>query len=271
MSEPLTHPHPRSRIYRSFPQQWTILDVSSHSVLDLILQKARTAQKPPACVFDLDGTLFDVGYRTLGILQEWLNAKKATHINPEFLTKLAAINYNHIGYSLTHLFENAGFNLSDAEIAESFSSIEKDWKKKFFDGNWVVKYDTVMENSNYFLHEIYKRNIHIVYLTGRYASSMTEGTHAQLAQHNFPLKNCDIVLKENLALEDFVFKSEQIKKIAQKYDVIGNFENEYSNLGHMAKEAPHAVHAIVDSQHSGKMAPDLNMTVYRICQYEPVL
>ncbi|MES2614365.1 MAG: hypothetical protein V4591_03010, partial [Bdellovibrionota bacterium] len=105
----LPHPHPRSRIYRSEPKLWDIRDSSSNEVFELIVEKAKNSKKPRACVFDLDGTLFDVGYRTLGIIQEWLSSETAKQFNKNLIQKTTKINYQHIGYSLSHAFENAGF------------------------------------------------------------------------------------------------------------------------------------------------------------------
>lgn len=264
----LSHPHPRSRIYRSYPKMWHISDLTSDKVLSLILSKSKDTKKPPACIFDLDGTLFDVGHRTIGILKEWLSENKGRSFDETLIKKVEKINYSHIGYSLSHLFENAGFDLRTEDVMDLFSEIEKSWKEKFFDGDALLRYDHVMPNSPTFLKEISNQGIHIIYLTGRYASRMTEGTKIQLEKHGFPLENCDLILKEKIHLEDQIFKAEQVRNAMERFDVIGNFENEYFNLAYMALEAPDAVHVIVDSQHSGRLTPELDVPIYRIHGYE---
>lgn len=263
VSPALPHPHPRSRIYRAYPNTWKIMDVTADQVFEKILQQKKHAQKKPACVFDLDGTLFDVGYRTIGILNEWLT-EHGSKIDPVLFKKLSKINYGHVGYSLVHVFENAGFNLRDELIMDLFTQIERVWKQKFFDGESLVQYDLVMKNSAQFVHQIKQQGIHVVYLTGRYASKMSQGTKTQLHKHGFPLDDCDVILKEDIHMEDQIFKAEQIKRISAGHDVIGNFENEYFNIAFMAMEAPCAVHVIVDSQHSGRLPPELNMPVCRV-------
>lgn len=262
----LPHPHPRSRIYRSEPKLWDIRDLSSQDLFELIISKAKKFKKP-ACVFDLDGTLFDVGYRTLGIIQEWLASDIAKQFNENILKKVTKITYSHIGYSLSHAFENAGFDLRNQDIANIFSAIEKSWKKKFFDGRSLLKYDALIPNSVDFIQKIHNNNITIFYLTGRHFNLMNKGTIEQLNKYSFPLKNSNLIMKKSSIIDDQIFKSEEIKNIAHDYDIIGNFENEYLNIAYMSLEAPQAIHVIVDSQHSGRPTPELQTPIYRITRF----
>lgn len=264
----LPHPHPRSRIYRSEPKLWDIRDASSNEIYDLILLKSKKCEKTPACVFDLDGTLFDVGYRTLGIIQEWLNSDSSKQFNENLIKKTTKINYQHIGYSLSHAFENAGFDLRNQEVTNLFSSIERNWKKKFFDGKSLLKYDALIPNSDSFIKSIHKNNIEIFYLTGRHYNLMHNGTLEQLNKHGFPVKEENLFMKKSAFLDDQIFKSEEIKNISQEYDIIGNFENEYLNIAYMSLEAPNAIHVIVDSQHSGRPTPELKTPIYRIMGFD---
>lgn len=264
----LPHPHPRSRIYRSEPRAWDIRDCNSQEILDLILQKVKLAKKHPACIFDLDGTLFDVGYRTIGILKEWLHSEASEKFDQRLLQKIAKINYSHIGYSLSHMFENSGFDLRNQEIMGLFSSVERMWKRKFFDGVSLVKYDKIMLNSDSFVEFLLKNNIRVFYLTGRYQNSMYKGTVEQLKKHNFPLEKSNLILKEDPFADDQIFKAEQVKKITNKYSVVGNFENEYLNIAYMALEVKDAINVIVDSQHSGRPVPALELPIYRISHFD---
>ena len=43
--------------------------------------------KRPICVFDLDGTLFDVGFRTIGIIKEWLQSDASSHFDQRLIQK----------------------------------------------------------------------------------------------------------------------------------------------------------------------------------------
>ena len=262
------HPHPRSRIYRSEPKTWDIRDSSSQEILNLIIKKSKKSKKKPICVFDLDGTLFDVGYRTIGIIKEWLNSEAINNFDQRLIQKIAKMNYDHVGYSLSHLFENSGFDLRNQQIMSIFSSIERVWKKKFFDGVTLVKYDQIIQNSLNFVEHIEKNNIEIFYLTGRYWHSMRNGTMEQLKKFKFPFQEHNLILKMNPFEDDQLFKSEQINKLSQKFDVCGNFENEYLNLAYMALEAKDAINVIVDSQHSGRPTPSLDIPIYRISHFD---
>ena len=264
----LPHPHPRSRIYRSEPKTWDIRDSNSSEILNLILEKAKNSKRASACIFDLDGTLFDVGYRTIGILKEWLNSEASAKFEKSLIQKISKINYSHVGYSLSHLFENSGFDLRNQEIMSLFSSVEKLWKKKFFDGVTLVKYDQLMKNSSSFVNLVHKNNIEVFYLTGRYANSMSIGTLEQLHKFNFPSFENNLILKANPFEDDQLFKAEQVRKITERYEVVGNFENEYLNIAYMALEVKDAINVIVDSQHSGRPTPALDLPIYRISQFD---
>ena len=110
-------PHPRSRTYRAEPTDWAIEDTQAKSVLALVqenIARAKKAQTQPAVVFDLDGTLFDVSHRTLGILREWTTSQADTRRYPRaLLRRVESIALCHMGYSLSHAFENAGLDLRD--------------------------------------------------------------------------------------------------------------------------------------------------------------
>lgn len=264
----LPHPHPRSRIYRSEPKSWDIRESTSTKIYHLILEKSKNSKKTPACIFDLDGTLFDVGYRTIGILKEWLSSDASLNFDKSLVQKITKINYSHVGYSLSHLFENSGFDLRNQEIMSIFSSIERVWKKKFFDGISLVRYDKIIKNSSSFVNLLHKENIEIFYLTGRYYHSMYHGTIEQLHKFNFPFFENNLMLKVNPFADDQLFKAEQIRKISETFDVVGNFENEYLNIAFMALEVKDAINVIVDSQHSGRPTPTLDVPIYRISGFE---
>ncbi len=264
----LPHPHPRSRIYRSEPKTWEIHDSNSSEIFNLILKKAKKSKKRPICVFDLDGTLFDVGFRTIGIIKEWLQSDASSHFDQRLIQKIAKINYDHIGYSLSHLFENSGFDLRNQQIMAVFSSIERVWKKKFFDGITLVQYDQMIKNSCNFVKDLHINGVEIFYLTGRYWHSMRHGTIEQLNKFNFPLKEENLILKLNPFEDDQLFKSEQIRILAKEFEVCGNFENEYLNLAYMVLEAKSAINVIVDSQHSGRPTPVLEVPIYRISHFD---
>lgn len=264
-----SHPHHRQRIYRSQPESWVIHDTTAHHVLNLIHDRAAACKhKPPACVFDLDGTLFDVGPRTLGIVKQWLNSEHAKDFSPDLLQVMQGFHYDHLGYSLAHLFDNSGLSLEDTQTKQAFLSVEKMWKNIFFSGEAVVEYDQLFQNGREFLQAIQSLGIVLVYLTGRSVNRMYAGTLEQLQKFSLPMEKYELILKSDPKQEDHLFKAEEIKKLTERFEVVGNFENEYGNLAHMSFESPQAIHVIMDTQHSGRHAPEVACPIYRIQSYD---
>jgi hypothetical protein len=263
------HPHPRSRTYRSEPGEWWIEDTEASTLKAFIADRTNRAgslstSKPPAIVFDLDGTLFDVGHRTLGILKQWLNLPESKHHPKSLIKRIEGIGFNHIGYSLAHAFENAGMDMRNPDVMEILVTLERYWRKKFFDGESLIEFDAVYNGASEFVWFCKKIGLKIVYLTGRSHKVMANGTRQQLQKFGFPLEDAELILKVNTVTDDAVFKEEAFRAVCHSHHVVGNFENEYVNIRGMVGCAPEAVHVVVDSQHSGRPVAPLSEKVYRI-------
>lgn len=247
------------------PQGWNIQDVNARVILEKVLDLKRTAKKEPAIVFDMDGTLFDVGHRTLGILREFLDSPQSKKFEPTLIVKLREIDYEHLGYSLSHAFENKGLNLISKEVAEVFTAAEVWWQKRFFDGKALVQYDEPVPGAQEFVVRCQQAGLKVVYLTGRARyTRMFDGTREQLTKFKFPTEGIELVMKGKPSLEDQAFKKEAYIDLCSRYSVVGNFENEYVNLFEMVCHDPGCAHVIVDSQHSARPVKLLPHPVYRI-------
>lgn len=263
------HPHPRSRIYRSEPTDWCIEDTTPSTLKSFIASRANEFAhlnngKSSAIIFDLDGTLFDVGHRTLGILKRWLTLSESQHFPKSLVKRVEGIGFNHIGYSLAHAFENAGLDLRNPDVMEVLVTIEHYWRKKFFDGESLVEFDAVYTGAADFVWFCKKIGLKIVYLTGRSQKVMYQGTRKQLEKFGFPIEDAELILKINTVTDDAVFKEEAFRQVASVHNVVGNFENEYVNIRGMVQCDPRAVHVVVDSQHSGRPVSALPDKVFRI-------
>ncbi|MEY4064807.1 MAG: hypothetical protein RIR26_1015 [Pseudomonadota bacterium] len=263
------HPHPRSRTYRSEPAAWWIEDTDASALKAFIAEQTNRAvssagSKVPAIVFDLDGTLFDVGHRTLGILKQWLNLPESKHHPKSLIKRIERIDFNHIGYSLSHAFENAGMDMRNPDVMEVLVTLERFWRKRFFDGESLIEFDAVYSGASEFVWFCKRLGLKIVYLTGRSHKVMANGTRQQLKKFGFPLEDVELILKVNTVTDDAVFKEEAFRAICESHHVVGNFENEYVNIRGMVGCAPNAVHVVVDSQHSGRPVSPLSEKVYRI-------
>jgi|GEM_PF-798208 len=260
-------PHPRSRLYRSEPEGWSVLDMRPQDVLSEIRSLAKV-KKNAAVVFDLDGTLFEVSHRTFGILREWLKSSESRRFSASLLRRVEGIELCHMGYALSQAFENAGLDVSNKETAELHYSAEKFWRRKFFDGKALVEFDEPVPGALAFVRTLAEEGLRICYLTGRDHRGMNVGTLRQLEKHGFPVgEGTSLMLKQNHELEDHAFKQAAFADLAQRFDVVANFENEYINISHMVPHAPEACHVILDTQHSGRPVATAPARVRRIAHY----
>ncbi len=267
----LPHPHPRTKIYRRSPQNWNIADKNSEAIFELILKNNNKSLNKNVCIFDLDGTVFDVSYRTLGIIREWSQSEETKKISTEILEKVNTLEFNHVGYSLKQSLENAGFVFQNLEVQKMFLSMEKFWQKRFFDGKSLLKYDLPFSGVVKFIQKLHEKNISIIYLSGRYQDKMQQGTIQQFEKFMLPYEENSLFLKNNILLEDYKFKSEMMYQLSQKYNVISNFENEYINIYYMCMKVPDCIHVVMDSHHSGKETQMLEPLIYRIQSFNNLL
>lgn len=262
-----TVPHPRSRSYRSEPEGWSVLDTRPQEVLAEIRTLAKS-KRNPAVVFDLDGTLFEVSHRTLGILREWQKSPESCRFSAPLLRRIESIDLCHMGYALGQAFENAGLDVRSEETADLLHSAEKFWRRKFFDGKALVDFDEPVPGAHAFVRTLAQEGIRICYLTGREHRGMNTGTLRQLEKHGFPVgDDTSLMLKLNHELEDHAFKQAAFADLSERFDVVANFENEYINISHMVPHAPDACHVILDTQHSGRPVPAGPVRVRRMADY----
>lgn len=254
--------------HRMIPKGWSIRDTHAGHLFELIEKSSKKSERP-TLIFDLDGTLVNVSYRTLGIFKKWLANLAPDQYPPDLFIKLSSINLVHIGYSLAHAFENAGLDLREEDVADAFQSAEAHWRKHFFDGESLVEFDRKISGASEFVHKMRSLGIQIVYLTGRSAHTMKQGTKKQLELLGFPVENCRLFMKENCKESDHIFKENTVRVLSQTDKVIANFENEYINLHSMMAFLPQdCLHILVDSQHSGRPVPPNPVPIFRIRDYE---
>ncbi len=252
---------------RSQPTDWALVNKEGRELVPLLI-KASQKKAKPAVILDLDGTVVDVSYRTLGILKEWLGTPEAGELPTSLWQRLTHINLTHVGYSLANAFENSGQDLREESVARAFELAERYWRQRFFDGRALLDYDRPVLGVTEFVKGLQDNRITIVYLTGRSQTHMAQGTTQQLERLGLSFSSGHVVMKPDASVDDHVFKQEAFKRLSIEFDIIGNFENEYLNLLSMMDFVPSdCVHVIVDTQHSGRPVPPNNRTVYRIRSY----
>lgn len=249
---------------------WNISNVESSEVFKTI-EAARVKYKregqQPTLIFDLDGTLFDVSHRTLGIIHEWLD-KDRDRFHMSILDRIRTTTLENVGYGLSHVFENIGLDLRDEEVVKVFVEAERYWRKRFFDGKALVEFDKPVAGAPAFVKKCIDAGYKIVYLSGRLDQTMRAGTEEQLLAFGFPLnEHCLIDLKDRSDLDDMDFKNHAFMRLCAKHWVLANFENEYVNLAAMAMHQRECVHVILDTQHSARPVAPLAVPVYRISHF----
>jgi phosphoglycolate phosphatase-like HAD superfamily hydrolase len=250
------------------PEGWHIKITTSNAILKSIAKtKFTSAQKPLAVVFDLDGTLFDVNHRTFEILAGWAKRPRPCDFPQTLYSRLKTLSLADIGYSVKDSLHIMGFDTALAPNAHACSVLMKEWHKKFFDERFFVLHDKPFANAPEFVHSLEKQGCKILYLSGRSAQRMREGTLEQLETHGFPTAQSELCLKTNPAQDDHLFKAEAFSDFMKRFQIVANFENEYSNIAAMAELAPDCRHVIVDAPHSDKSIPQLDVPVFRISGY----
>lgn len=251
------------------PDGWLIREANSEDVCAAIEQVRDLLPvapvSRPAVVFDLDGTLFEVGYRSRGILQEWLESSEAQRFDPVLRDRLGDLEICSIGYDVATAFRNAGLDPVSGEFRLAYESANHYWRQRFFDGESLLRYDVPLPGSVAFVERLLAAGVEPVYLTGRNHSRMLSTTTEQLKKHGFPSSEGRLFLKESAREPDPVFKPRLLARIADCWDVVSVFENEYINLQGMVVNRPQRIiPVILSTSHSGKTVLPLPTPVFRL-------
>lgn len=222
-------------------------DLHDHHVFDEIFRRIRETGNSAQVILDLDSTLYEVGPRTLQIIQEWSASPEANAFS--FVKeKLKDIQLQHVGYSLKDTFSTLGINLSAGEAHAAFQLLKPFWSKRFFSDDYL-RYDQPYPGAAEFVQELDRMQAKIVYLTGRDEMGMGRGTREILKRDGFPVdpKRVDYFLKQRTDTDDHVHKLNAGHAIQKQGKVIASFENEPKNLVALHGILPDAMHVFVDT------------------------
>ncbi len=213
-----------------------------HQLSALVAHEAAQGIQP-VVVFDLDDTLSDSRTRTVRILNEFGRLEQV----PE----LEDVTPASIRYQLENTFNDLG--LHDAALLARADAF---WKARFFSNEYVAL-DRPIPGAPAYVRWLAHRGARIVYLTGRDAGSMRQGTLANLEHNHFPTADDTNVLlmKPDKTMDDTVFKVAAFERIKKMGEVVGAFENEPRNINAMLHAFPEAIAVYVDTIHSSK--PDV--------------
>jgi hypothetical protein len=201
----------------------------------------------PVILLDLDSTLYEVGPRTLRIIQEWL----PTYSNKLPLDlKIALENLapGQVGYSLKDTFANLGFPVATRELETISADLKTFWWDRFFSSDYLL-HDRPYPGAVEYANHLYDLGAELCYLTGRSELRMRKGTETNLLRDGFPfqIEGTQLLMRQQDDWSDERHKSHQVAKLAQKGFPIASFENEPVNLVTLSKLIPHAAHIFVDT------------------------
>jgi hypothetical protein len=210
------------------------------------LVKERTArQVSTLAIFDLDGTLFDNRTRTIFILRE---------LSEQFDSKAKqlakAMDRFHelsiVDYSLDSTLKRLG-----VKDAREIAFIKAEWAKRFFSDEYQ-KFDLPLLGAKSYVRRVHEAGATVIYLTGRDVGRMLVGTTECLRLYGFPVGvvGTMMIVKENLAQEDKIFKEDVSAHLDRLGEVVAVFENEPANSNLLQERFPEAASFLVLTQHS---------------------
>lgn len=217
--------------------------MSGKTIFDGMMTRAETAVskgQQPVAVFDLDGTLFDNGPRTLSILAEFANETD----NEALAAALRTREGKPTPYLLADLFHEMGE--TNEELIKAASDF---WFKRFFTNDYQA-YDKVMPGAVSFVNDFYRSGGTVVYLTGRDAPNMVIGCVAALQKGGFPIgvTRTSLVLKPDFDTADLAFKREAVNFIEHLGEVVVSLDNEPGNCNLFLESWPNALIGFIDTQ-----------------------
>lgn len=223
-------------------------------VLNSVLDQVRLVKKQgarPVVIMDLDDTLIDTGERNLRIFQEFAAQASVQRDYPADAAKISAVKLEQIKY-LTDDTLN-GIGVTDKAVQKLVSEF---WLARFFT-NAYCGLDVAILGAPAYARALERAGAKIVYLTGRDAPRMYDGTVQSLKANSFPLVGAiaDLIMKPDAKMDDLTFKKDAFARIQQMGEVVAVFENEPANVNAMADAFPSAIGVFLDTKHSPK--PDV--------------
>jgi hypothetical protein len=225
-----------------------------NQILLQIKELVRQFPQKPLVVFDLDSTLFDVFPRLEKALIDISLTSEFMQRFPEVNSYFRNIKTLRNDWGFIKVLRRAGV---DHDHFELFEYVREAWIKRFF-SNEYIHYDVPYEGASFFVNQLHKMEIPIVYLTGRDVARMEKGSREVLLKWDFPLNdtNAKLVLKPFKEMDDAQFKCDWFKSLdINDYSKIFLFENEPVNINLIQNVLPEIEMVFFDSTHSGKEPP----------------
>jgi beta-phosphoglucomutase-like phosphatase (HAD superfamily) len=200
--------------------------------------------------FDLDGTLYDNRPRTLRIITEYgfLNGKE----RPDLLRAIQGLSLSQVEYLVADTLAKVGV-VSENDVRGAIGY----WKTCFFTNSYV-ELDLPVPGAVAFVSRLHAAGVTPVYLTGRDAPNMLQGTLRSLQRAGFPVGTVDtrVILKESFERPDQEYKEAVIGNLRRSGEVIAAFDNEPGLCNLFKNSFPSATVGWIRTAHAPG-APDL--------------
>jgi len=208
-----------------------------------------------AVIFDLDSTLFSVSPRTQAILRNLGNQREFGEQFADASAVLRGVEVLPTDWGVRTVFER--YKIEGP--LDLFKAVRNFWRQHFF-GNHYLVHDEIYPSANEYVQHLHALGADILYLTGRNAGSMREGTAKVLKHWGFPyFEDSKLYMKPSDVQTDEGFKAEKLLEIAPNYDHIWFFENEPLIIELVRAKVPQVRIVYVDSVHSGRAQPPTDL------------
>ena len=211
------------------------------------------AEKPIA-IFDLDGTVFDVVYRSMEIMRRFAALPDIRSRFPEQIAQVSKLRHQDYLYGLDATLGNVGIDRYSEHSAHFLHAAETFWYRHFFVDEFL-NYDVPYPGALGCVKHLYAQGVQIVYLSGRDIPNMSVGTIRSLEKHGFPHTghNITICLKPAYGLDDLLFKKQSIEAIATQGEIVLTLDNEPANVQLFSDRFPRAINIHFNTHYAKKM------------------
>lgn len=206
------------------------------------LEELLKASKNPIAIFDLDGTIFDVTYRSMEIVRRFLALPDIRSRFPEQVAIVNRLRHQDYHYGLEATLNSVGIDRYSEHAAHFLHAAETYWFKQFFTDE-LLAFDVPYPGALECVRHLKERGTRIVYLSGRDIPNMSVGTIGALGKHGFPHTGhgVTICLKPAYGQDDLLFKKQSLETIAASGEVILTLDNEPANVQMFADRFPRAL------------------------------
>ncbi len=211
------------------------------------VRRASAGGRLPVVVLDIDGTLLDPSPRMRRIFLDALRSPRAPRHAAEVAGRADALDGRRYPYSPESALDRIG-----ATEPETRAYLLDAWRFAFLSGLYLRE-DVVIEGAAAHVRALWEAGALVVYLSGRIAEDMLDGTVSVLRAAAFPvgIPRTMVVLKpRSEAQADRAWKVAQAPWLRHLGATVAIYENEPANLNALAAALEPPLAIFVDSKYA---------------------